>query len=73
MLAVYHGPHIMIGGGQIMEVKNEDDKVMIHIDNDGKVTYGDNYKPDETAKVFWTTLAQSYPGVCEKIEAEKKQ
>lgn len=65
-------PSIAVGGSYIIKVVDKDDKLMVSVANDGKVIYGENYKPDDGAKTFWEVLVKYYPIVCEKIQ-EKKQ
>ena len=60
---------IRIGGSQIIEINDKEGKLMVHIDQDGKVTYGTDYKADDAAKTFWETLAKAYPVICEKVTA----
>lgn len=51
----------------IIEVRDKNEKLMVSIDPDGKVIYGEKYKPEESAKTFWRILAQSYPTVCREL------
>jgi hypothetical protein len=54
---------IMLGGDRILEVDDTDSKVMVRVDLDGKVSYGEGYKPDDGARAFWETMAKYYPVV----------
>ena len=74
MSAKNPGPSIGIGGSQIFFVKDEDGNLMVNIDQQGKVTYGEKYKPDDAAKTFWNVLAKYYPIVCasDPVAASKK-
>jgi hypothetical protein len=52
----------------LIEVRDKDGKQMVSISSDGKVTYGENYKADESAKTFWEALALTYPSVCKQFQ-----
>jgi len=60
------GPTVAIAGSKILFVKDKDGNLMVNIDQQGKVTYGEKYKPDDAAKTFWEVLAKYYPVVCEQ-------
>jgi hypothetical protein len=75
-----HGPTILISNDSkplaLIEIRDKDGKTMVLISPDGKVTYGANYKADESAKTFWEALALTYPSVCKQFQvppAPKKQ
>lgn len=70
----YEGPTIVLGGDQIIEIKNSKGELIVRADPQGKITYGGNYKPDEAARTFWEVLTRSYSEVCAqtKKEPEKK-
>lgn len=61
-------PMVMIGGGNIIEIKDKDGKLMVLVSADGKITYGDDYPPAASARVFWEKLAEAYPVVCKAKE-----
>ena len=38
---------------------------MVSVKQDGKVVYGDGYKPGEPERTFWQLMADYYPAVCD--------
>jgi hypothetical protein len=66
-----YGPTILLSTDPkalaLIEVRDKAGKQMVSISSAGKVTYGENYKADESAKTFWQVLASSYPSVCKQF------
>lgn len=46
--------------------------LLVNIYADGHIVYGENYNPDQTAKLFWECMMQYSPAQLEHEEAKKK-
>lgn len=49
---------------------NRNGNAMFTIKADGTIVAFNGFKPSAAAEVFWRTMAQSYPPVCERIAKE---
>ncbi len=51
----------------VIQINGNDSKFMVGIKYDGTLVYGENYNPDEAAKIFWKALVHHMPGVEQAI------
>lgn len=45
----------------IFQIRNENLEALVTVGLDGTITYGDNYHPDDAAKIFWKALGNYAP------------
>lgn len=58
-----HAPSVSLcGSDYIMRVYDADGVLLVDIDDQGNIEFGLEYSPDETASLFWKTLADAFPG-----------
>jgi hypothetical protein len=58
-----HAPRVSLcGSDHIMRVYDADGVLLVDIDDRGNIEFGLGYSPDETASLFWKTLANAFPG-----------
>ncbi len=47
----------------LLEIRGQGGEPIIEIRNDGQITYGYDYKPDEAAKLFWEAIAMAWRNI----------
>lgn len=52
-------------------VNRKGGELLVGISPDGKITYGEGYKPDVAARQFWQSMADEYPHVCDARQKQK--
>lgn len=50
-------------GPWAMEIHGKDGQMMVRLDEDGSLTFGENYEPDEAARIFWQAVTANMPPI----------
>lgn len=45
----------------VIRAGSSDAPVLVAIDDQGELTYGEGYEPDEAARIFWEAMADGMP------------
>lgn len=45
------------GGSDLISIFGKERKLLIRVNRDGTLEYGEGYTPDEAARLFWEALA----------------
>lgn len=55
----------------VIQINGNNNKLMVGIKPDGTLVCGENYDPDEAAKIFWKALIHHMPGITQPTTEPK--
>ncbi len=54
------GPRNINEPGPLLEINSFEGQLLVRVWADGRIDYGEDYTPDEAARIFWTQIAKVF-------------